>query len=167
MRDPLDLSELSPALPEEGIENLPHWQWHDPDDHLSHTKDTITAFAPRKAMSIPGPVQELTPHLVPMMRLIDQTAEFRNFTTTDTDRKWLYDLVEIVMQHGLPDLEEDAVWRKQAKSMHAKGELDGAEGKRCKPWRSVWYENDARCADELTVKRARAAIRGLEKDARG
>jgi hypothetical protein len=102
-----------------------------------------------------------------MMRLIDQTAEFRNYTTTEKDRRWLYDIVEIVMMYGLDGLVQADKWEEQRKSMYAKGEVRNANGEAFKRWRSVRKEDVADEKDKETVRRAAAAIKTLEREAGG
>lgn len=159
--DPLDTSSLHPAVPSRNIDNLASFKWHDP----STAYDSITPTAPRKPMVIPNPIQTLVPHLIPMLRLMDQTAEYRNYCSESGNREMLLDMVEIIMRHGVDALAKEEVWEEQDRTVWEKGDIAGLDGVGYRPWRAVRYDDAVAKGDEGTKKRARAAIKHLEQDA--
>ena len=165
-RDPLKVSDLEPKLPAKGQEHLPS---HQDVDSVYKQEETIQPCGPLaeigetpEAFEFKS-VFEAAAHLIPMIRLIDQAQQYRPCMPRDAQRMILYDLVEIVMLYGIEGLVSIEAWKGQDLSVWATAEVEGKDGRRFRPWRSVRIE---RRRDKISVKVVKKDLKMLEKDAR-
>jgi hypothetical protein len=159
----LDVSRLEPKLLTDDEADLPLLA---SIRYPSSKKRIIKPNAPLGPLGSPDELQDCftaAPHLIPMIRLIDQVQEYRGFLTADEQRPMLYDMVDVVIRRGLEGLLVEDAWREQDESALAKEDVVGVDGSPYRPWRSIRVE---RKESEVLERHASYWIGQLETEAR-